>query len=409
MNRKTNRRRISQYFIRHYLNKAILKQIFLEPQTRTSLIDFFGVRPNTISEHINELLQDRMIIQSEPIKTGGRDLITLKINNDHSCYAGVMIDGEKIKGVTLGLAGEVVSKFSTVNPQPSKSEDFLNNITDVVSHLLKSSPAGNISEICFAGEHFSRQNNTYHSEYIDKYAMVDFASMIKSVADIRYRVQSGIYSRTVAERWFGKGKGIDNFVYVNLGTGVSAGVVNRSILNQGAYQIGGQLGHTRRYSDKNCRCGRTGCLETVASVWAVIDFLEQNSDVLGEEITGRLHSLPLSEVLDYYLDSILTARNKKSILHLMEMSEYWAIAARNMIDVLAPTKIIFGGSMLRAKNIILPIIADEIEAKLFPFEDSGTSVEVSDLGEFSGAIGAATFLLEEIYDIPEPEYYFDLI
>lgn len=186
MNRKTNHRRISQYFIRHYLNKAILKQIFLEPQTRTSLIDFFGVRPNTISEHINELLQDLMIIQSEPIKTGGRDLITLKINNEHSCYAGVMIDGEKIKGVTLGLAGEVVSRFSTINPQPSKSEDFLNNITDVVSHLLDSSPAGSISAICFAGEHFSKQNNTYHSEYIDQYAMVDFASMIKSIADIRY-------------------------------------------------------------------------------------------------------------------------------------------------------------------------------------------------------------------------------
>ena len=65
--------------------------------------------------------------------------------------------------------------------------------------------------------------------------------------------------------------------------------------------------------------------------------------------------------------------------------------------------------MLRAKNIILPTIENEISSKLFPFEEKDISVEVSELGEYNGAIGAATFLLEEIYDIPEPEYYFDLI
>ena len=137
--------------------------------------------------------------------------------------------------------------------------------------------------------------------------------------------------------------------------------------------------------------------------------MEKNTDVLGAPITGKLHSLPLSKVIDHFLDSVLIEKNRKSILHLMEMAEYWAVAIRNLIDVLAPKKVIVGGSMLRAKSLILPIIENEIEAHLFPFEESGVGVEVSDLGEYNGAIGAATFLLAEIYDIPEPEYYFDLI
>jgi len=58
--------------------------------------------------------------------------------------------------------------------------------------------------------------------------------------------------------------------------------------------------------------------------------------------------------------------------------------------------------LLRAKSIILPLVENEINIKLFPFEDKNTVVEVSDLGEYNAVIGAATFLLEEFYDIPEP-------
>ncbi len=403
-----NRKKISQYFIRHYLNKAILKQIFLEPQTRTSLIKLFGVRPNTISEHINQLLLDRMIVESAPIKTGGRNLVTLKINNDHSYYAGVTIEGEKIMGIIMGLAGGVVYRFSTVNPQPAGSKEFMENTVNVVSHLLDSSP-GTIQAICFAGEHFSEQDYSYHSEYINNHARVDFVSPIQKMCNASLKFQSGIYSRTLAERWFGRGKGIDNFVFFNLGTGVSAGIVHRSILNQGAYQIGGQLGHTRKFSDKKCRCGRTGCLETVASVWAVREFLANNPDVLGETQTGALDNLPLTDLLNRFIDSVTVEKNRKSVLFLMEMAEYWAVAIRNIVDVLAPKKIILGGTMLQAKSIILPLVENEINTKLFPFEDKNAVVEVSDLGEYNAAIGAATFLMQEFYAIPEPEYYYDLI
>ena len=54
-------------------------------------------------------------------------------------------------------------------------------------------------------------------------------------------------------------------------------------------------------------------------------------------------------------------------------------------------------------------VKNEVKSKLFPFEDKDILIEVSELGEYNGAIGAATFLMEEIYNIPEPEYFFDLI
>jgi hypothetical protein len=52
---------------------------------------------------------------------------------------------------------------------------------------------------------------------------------------------------------------------------------------------------------------------------------------------------------------------------------------------------------------------NEIRSRLFPFEDKDSIIETSELGEYNGAIWAKTFLLEEIYNIPEPEFFFDLI
>jgi predicted NBD/HSP70 family sugar kinase len=401
-------KKVSQYFIRHYLNKAILKQIFLRPQTRPSLVEHFGVRPNTISEHVNGLLRQGMIAQSEPIKTGGRDLVTLRINNGHSRYCGVMIDGEKTRGVTIGLAGEVVYQYSAVNPQPSASRDFVDNIIDVVTHLRDNS-RGRIESICFAGEHFSSKDRSYHSEYVDDYTRVDFLAHVRNIMNLEPRFQSGIYAKTIAERWFGEGRGVDNFAFVNLGTGVSAGIVHRSILNQGAFRIGGQLGHTRRFSNKRCRCGRIGCLETVASVWAVKEFLKAHPEVLGQQSTRDLDSTPLSRILDSYLDAAVERKDAECLGHLKEMAGHWAIAIRNIVDLLAPGKVILGGTMLRAKDLILPIIESELRSGLFPFEDTTTPVDLSRIGEYNGAMGAAAFILQEIFSIPEPEYYFDLI
>jgi predicted NBD/HSP70 family sugar kinase len=144
-------------------------------------------------------------------------------------------------------------------------------------------------------------------------------------------------------------------------------------------------------------------------VWAVKDFLKANPDVLGQPATRNLDSIPLAGVLTSYLDAAVTRKNAESILHLKGMARNWAIAVRNIVDLLAPGTVILGGAMLAAKEVILPVIEDELKSGLFPFEDRTTSLRLSQLGEYNGAMGAAAFLLEEIYSIPEPEYYFDLI
>ena len=67
----------------------------------------------------------------------------------------------------------------------------------------------------------------------------------------------------VAELWFGAGRGREDVVVVNLGTGVGAGLALGGGLHRGATNSAGEWGHTTLVLDgRLCHCGNRGCVET---------------------------------------------------------------------------------------------------------------------------------------------------
>ncbi len=159
--------------------------------------------------------------------------------------------------------------------------------------------------------------------------------------------------------------------------------------------IGGELGHTRSFSNKKCRCGRTGCLETVASVWAIKEYLKEHPDLLTKDQLIHLDSLPVSDVLELYLELSLVKKHEQVIEHLRLMSRALGVAIRNTLDLVMRKQIILSGFMMKAADIIIPEIEKEISKSLFPFERKPISVMVSGLDMYAPSQGAAMFLLAE--------------
>lgn len=69
----------------------------------------------------------------------------------------------------------------------------------------------------------------------------------------------------LGEKIYGKARDIDDYVFLTLGTGVGAGIVNRGKLIYGRNGMAGEIGHIIVEPDgRNCGCGRKGCLEQYA-------------------------------------------------------------------------------------------------------------------------------------------------
>ena len=65
---------------------------------------------------------------------------------------------------------------------------------------------------------------------------------------------------------------LQDVLYVQVGTGIGAGLMSHGALHWGADGAAGDIGHVRVSGSDAvvCRCGRTGCLEAVAGGWAVL-------------------------------------------------------------------------------------------------------------------------------------------
>lgn len=90
---------------------------------------------------------------------------------------------------------------------------------------------------------------------------------------------------TLGEWRFGAGRGVNDLLYVNIGTGIGGGVIANGALMRGAQNLAGEIGHIIvRRDGPLCTCGKRGCLEGCASGSAIG---RRASEALGRKVDGK--------------------------------------------------------------------------------------------------------------------------
>lgn len=90
---------------------------------------------------------------------------------------------------------------------------------------------------------------------------------------------------TLGEWRFGAGRGVNDLLYVNIGTGIGGGVIANGALVRGAQNLAGEIGHIIvRRDGPLCTCGKHGCLEGCASGSAIG---RRGSEAFGRKVGGK--------------------------------------------------------------------------------------------------------------------------
>jgi glucokinase len=196
-------------------------------------------------------------------------------------------------------------------------------------------------------------------------------------------------SFVLAESLLGAGRGFEHVFGVILGTGVGGGFVL-----DGKLQLGkgwaGEFGHF--IVDPNgvrCGCGSVGCLETIASASALVastvrPFLHGRTPILHKLANGDLNAV------NAHLVTEAARQGDEGCLETLDKLSYLLGTALSTIaTLLAPERIIIGGGLSKAIDLLLPGIqrAFENHARVVPVLPS---VVVAEL-ENSGVIGAAFY------------------
>lgn len=199
----------------------------------------------------------------------------------------------------------------------------------------------------------------------------------------------------LAERWWGAGRGVDDFAYIKVATGVGSGHVIAGQIYRGATGVAGEIGHLAIDPHGGpCVCGLRGCLVTFVGQPAL---LARTEALLGEYPASSLASRPLTIRA---LEDAALAGDPLANAVVREAAENLGIAVAGMLNLMNPTLVILGGDMARLGELLLTPLREMVHRRTLVSSVAAAEVVTSELGPRAVAIGAATLVLEAALEDP---------
>ncbi len=165
--------------------------------------------------------------------------------------------------------------------------------------------------------------------------------------NVKTSLENDATAATIAERLFGAGRNVDDFVYITLSTGIGGGAFVNGHLLRGHHGLAGEFGHTVIMSNgPTCGCGRKGCFEAIASGKGIARRISENiTAVRDSEI---LSGIPPSSLTAQKAFDAMRKGDMLSRLIIEETVYYLAIGIVNIACMLDPEVIIVGGGISNA-------------------------------------------------------------
>lgn len=225
---------------------------------------------------------------------------------------------------------------------------------------------------------------------------VDLGAMLKEKLEMPVHVENEAMASAICENWIGECREIDNFICVNIKSGIGAGIFTGGRPYKGSSGSAGEVGHVVVDEDgPKCGCGNHGCLETIASTGRIVDKARK---IARQDGASFLCKADNSGSID--LDNIIYAAragNEKALVLLNDAARYIGIALSSLVNTLNPSKIVLGKDFVKYGDLVMNTIRGMIERKALKKPASVVEVTVSEFGERASTLGAAIIPLKILF------------
>ena len=201
-------------------------------------------------------------------------------------------------------------------------------------------------------------------------------------------VETDTNASTMGEYYFGAARGIRDFVYISIGSGLGGGLFIDNKLHIGANGKSAELGHLSLDPDGlMCVCGLRGCAETYVSGSGLIN-------IVTEFLTANNYMTNLQAKSHITVPAIVSAARDKDELALAALSKMGrklGIIISSCLSILDPNLIVIGGGLGSAcYDLILPSVNEEIQRRVLPSIHNNVKILPSE--QASSAHGAASLV-----------------
>ncbi|PFA62380.1 glucokinase [Bacillus sp. AFS015802] len=315
---------------------------------------------------------------------------------------GVDLGGTTTKIAFLNKYGELLHKWEIPTDKSENGKHIIVNIAKAIDKKLEEldqtkdklvgigmgapGPVDTGKGIIYEAVNLGWENNT------------PLKDLLEVETGLHAVIDNDANCAALGEMWKGAGDGAKDIVCVTLGTGVGGGVITNGDIVHGVKGAGGEIGHITVVPEGGyqCNCGKTGCLETVASATGVVRLANEKLDATEEE--SSLRAVRDSNGTISAKDIFDAARNDDGLALAVvdQLAFYLGLSLANLGNGLNPEKIVIGGGVSKAGDILLNPVVKFFKQFSFPTVRTSTNLSIATLGNDAGVIGAAWLVKNKI-------------
>jgi glucokinase-like ROK family protein len=299
-------------------------------------------------------------------------------------FLAVDLGGTNTKSGIVSREGELLHTAVVPTPAGGGRQVLIDHLKSVARQCMLTARQRGITPsalgIATAGwVDFYTGRVVYATENLPGWTGTPIASELEEATGLPVAVENDANALALAEKQFGVGRTVRDFVCLTLGTGVGGGCVIGGGLNRGPHFFANALGHITLVPDGHpCTCGKRGCLEAYANASALLRFaggcFKDAEEVIAAAQAGDAAAAEAIRALAGHL----------------------AAGVVSIIQILDPEMIILSGGIVENNPLLLQHFQIGLKSGVPVWEHRRIQVQVSRLGYFSGVLGAVAAVLEKI-------------
>ena len=360
----------------------VLRTIFAnESISRAEVARVTNLTRTTVSDVVNGLLAEGLVQEvGRGESIGGKSPILLSVVADSRYLIGLNLGQDKFIGAIVNLRGEI-KEMVEMPVHDDNGQNALENVYQIIDQLIKKKikPIVGIG-VGTPGLVHTREGivvNAVNLEWQD----LPLGQLLEKKYKIPVLVLNDSQATAIGEFVYGGDHVSDeNLIVVNVKHGIGSGILVNGRLFQGDGGGAGEIGHVVvQENGELCRCGKHGCLETVASARAVLKQL-------------NLSSLDKAQ-------SAFESGDEKAIQAVTNAAHYLGISLANLIGTLNIQKIVLTGDMTRFGTKWLEAVNASMRNAALSRLSENTELELGRLDYRACILGASAFLLLDDYSL----------
>jgi glucokinase-like ROK family protein len=371
--------------------------------TRADLVEQTGWKRTVLSQRLAELMDIGLVSDAGTGRsTGGRAPREVRFRREAAAVVGVNLGATSIDIAVTDLAGEPLATYEEAWDIAQGPNATLDRLETLIEQIVTDSPVSQ-AEIVGIGVGLPGPVESATGRPIsppimpgwNNYPVRDRLAGHFGVAVV---VDNEVNTMALGEHRAGLARGVDNFVFVKVGTGVGAGIFAHGLLYRGDDGAAGDIGHiaVEGGSTVLCRCGRYGCLEAYAGGAALARQAQEAAETGESKYLADRLSASGGPLVAEDISSGAGAGDPACLRLLHQAAWRLGQAMSGCVNFFNPGLIVFGGGVSRAGDLLLPGIRQAVLELSLPLATRNLRIDITRLGDTAGTIGAAFAAIDEL-------------